>query len=543
MIKNSSRSTKSNSLVAIVAMLFSFHAHNVHSQLNSSIDPIERPMTFFEYCDGMYARTCHIYGVGQITADETAAKFASFLGDDAGEFRQIRLCSYGGSLAEGIKLGRLLRKNGFTTDVSFCFTESRVDDDGSTVEPVSRYELRDAVCESACALAFLGGVFRSAYEGALSFHQFALPEEIDRPLKSQRSLSGVLIDAQIMSADVISYLNDMDVDAILFVESSKAYLGKNADKNFYIPTPSEMEALRIVTNQPEFGAFRVEYEEPNYTIRSVRTFDPHYLSGNFVSMVSAFCVGYKVAFQINEIDDKFQIFIDEEKYLSYQEFDDSESAWQIEIGGRTIVSSIMYSALLDDSTDYEERPRSYQILINPEELEFISPGDFIEFVDLDATSRVAFHFLRDLTASEAIALRGLAATCLAGPAPRMVKLLYQPEGAEQRDIAVTVRCQRASRKIYFQTRNLPLFFDYSLDSSSTSWKVFIDDDYSGHTQLLFDEEDLVFEVDIVKAPIEYSLKQLTLAIYNLNEIQVIFERDLSKEEKDSIHLMLAECYY
>lgn len=103
---------------------------------------------------------------------------------------RIAFNSPGGSLAEGLALGRLIRALKLDTEI-------RAAGQGST-----------AICASACAYAFAGGVNRFYDEASarLGLHQFYSTSSSG--LKAQ--------EAQVMSGILVAYLTSMGVDANAF---------------------------------------------------------------------------------------------------------------------------------------------------------------------------------------------------------------------------------------------------------------------------------------------------------------------------------------
>jgi hypothetical protein len=90
---------------------------------------------------------------GVITED-TPAQFTKFLATyDAKLTTTIEFHSPGGNLAAGLALGRLIRAAGYSTRIGRTISLS---DDVTSV-----YEYKRAICLSACAYAFLGGIDRS----------------------------------------------------------------------------------------------------------------------------------------------------------------------------------------------------------------------------------------------------------------------------------------------------------------------------------------------------------------------------------------------
>jgi hypothetical protein len=128
----------------------------------------------------------------------------------------IYLNSAGGSLLEGMKLGKAIRDLGL---------ETYIGDERAT-----------AYCFSACTLAYLGGVYRSMDNRAIyGVHRFYLANGI--------SHDSDLDTAQIVSADVIEYIKSMGADPMLF--QLMALKGK--DEVTIIPK-AMLETLNVVNN-------------------------------------------------------------------------------------------------------------------------------------------------------------------------------------------------------------------------------------------------------------------------------------------------------
>jgi hypothetical protein len=136
---------------------------------------------------------------------ETPQQFLKFLAEDPimkwyGEKKPLGLTIYlnspGGDLMAGIKLGELIRVQGFNAAVG----KSVPSDVTASFRDIS-----EGRCASACAYAFLGGVSRTAKQGELGVHQFYNDATIKDPL-------GKLFDAidlsvnQLISALVIDYV-------------------------------------------------------------------------------------------------------------------------------------------------------------------------------------------------------------------------------------------------------------------------------------------------------------------------------------------------
>ncbi|WP_103875498.1 hypothetical protein [Bosea lathyri] len=123
-------------------------------------------MEFSEHFNGatrVDAESTWIYADGEIT-DETPAKFEEFLKTATIWKRQrIVLNSGGGNVIGGIRLGEIIRKNGFRTAVS------------KTVKTANFSEPSPGICASACVFALAGGIERDASEGSrVGVHQMGV---------------------------------------------------------------------------------------------------------------------------------------------------------------------------------------------------------------------------------------------------------------------------------------------------------------------------------------------------------------------------------
>lgn len=125
------------------------------------------------------------------------------------------LNSPGGNLAEGIKLGRVIRELGFTTAIGRSVPYG----DGLST---SELDFKDASCISACAYAFLGGKFRqlqfSDEAVCLGFHQFYNPTLAS---SDDNSVSVAQTSTQTVSGIVIEYLNEIEADARIYSFASQ----------------------------------------------------------------------------------------------------------------------------------------------------------------------------------------------------------------------------------------------------------------------------------------------------------------------------------
>src|SRR4051794_7530128 len=146
-----------------------------------------------------------IYGSGDITPG-TTARLRDFVQRNSmiGGVKTLYLSSPGGSLMEGLTLGRYLRTEAFGTGIS-------------SLRPSGKdFDFGPADCLSACTLAFLGGVERHLPMGGSVFgvHRFYFTG-------GERTAQDSDV-AQMISSQVVAYLREMDVDTGFFTEMARA---------------------------------------------------------------------------------------------------------------------------------------------------------------------------------------------------------------------------------------------------------------------------------------------------------------------------------
>lgn len=157
-----------------------------------------------------------VYASGEIEDGDTD-RFVAFLADHKVDDALVILDSPGGSLMESLKLGELIRKKRFDTSVGALA-------DG-----------KPAVCASACAYAFAGGVYRylDSKSGKLGIHQFS----------STAGTTGRIGDIQLLSGAVVEYLEEMGVDGRAFSLAATA-----SPEEIVWVTPENALKLRIANN-------------------------------------------------------------------------------------------------------------------------------------------------------------------------------------------------------------------------------------------------------------------------------------------------------
>ncbi|MGO7153188.1 hypothetical protein [Rhizobium leguminosarum] len=147
----------------------------------------------------------------------------------AGEVAQLKPAfitfrSVGGNVTSAMKIGRMIRALGIST-----------------------LQIRSAECASACALAFVGGVRRSAEAGSIGVHQASFSD--DTALDSKTAVTAV----QAMTGEIIGYLTEMGVSPQLLqlslsVESSDMrYLTSSEMANWGVTTPGAVGGTDVAS--------------------------------------------------------------------------------------------------------------------------------------------------------------------------------------------------------------------------------------------------------------------------------------------------------
>jgi len=123
--------------------------------------------------------------------------------------------SPGGSPYKAMDLGRLIRRYGLAT-----------------------VQIRSTECASACALAFMGGSTRAAMAGSIGVHRSSFSDTSAMPVDDAVS------SVQLLTADIIAYMNEMGVDPSLL----QLALQYGSDDIRYLSS-SEMQRYRVVTGE------------------------------------------------------------------------------------------------------------------------------------------------------------------------------------------------------------------------------------------------------------------------------------------------------
>ena len=209
----------------------------------------QAPMTFRLAGNGGNCDGCEwIVADGVITLD-TPSTFRRFVMTmPGGVSMHVALNSPGGNVLAAMELGRLIRERRYTTSV------------GRTV-PEDRWSTTIAgECNSACAIAFLGGIQRryspdpGTPDGGsrLGFHQFAASTDgrLNQVATLIEAMGVGLRTAQVLTGIMIAYTVDMGVDPRVITRASAV-----PPERLWILTASDAEQMKVTTrllDQPEW---------------------------------------------------------------------------------------------------------------------------------------------------------------------------------------------------------------------------------------------------------------------------------------------------
>jgi hypothetical protein len=172
---------------------------------------LAKPMTF------------ELVGGGKLVANGIITpgifqSFAAEIGKRGDYIRTIVLNSPGGSVADAIAMGRLIREKKFSTEVE-----------------AGKY------CASSCPLVFAGGIERKAGDkAAIGVHQVAaLRTSTGGAIRDEMSV------AQNISASCQRYLREMGIDLQVWTHAMETPHDK-----LFIFKPEELKSLNLVTAAP-----------------------------------------------------------------------------------------------------------------------------------------------------------------------------------------------------------------------------------------------------------------------------------------------------
>lgn len=170
---------------------------------------LAQPMTFELVGGGKLLAT------GSITPG-ISQSFAAEVGRHGDYIKTVVLSSPGGSVADALAMGRLIRERKFATEVE-----------------AGKY------CVSSCPLVFAGGVERRAGERAsIGVHQVtAMPSAANQAPRDEMSV------AQNISARCQRYLGEMGVSLQAWVHAMET-----PHDRLFVFKPDELKSLNLVTN-------------------------------------------------------------------------------------------------------------------------------------------------------------------------------------------------------------------------------------------------------------------------------------------------------
>lgn len=176
---------------------------------------------------------------GEIDA-EAPSRVAAALRRAGRDGADVFISSPGGNLLAGMEIGRMIRQVGANTHIGGLVPEP-----SNSVPSMSRMKHVPGVCYSACALAFLGGVYRFTSSGSeFGVHRFS---SRSGPARSD------LDTAQIVSAAVSTFIRDMEVDPGLF----DLMVQEGKDKIRILST-AELTQLNVVNNGRKKPVWSIE---------------------------------------------------------------------------------------------------------------------------------------------------------------------------------------------------------------------------------------------------------------------------------------------
>jgi len=152
---------------------------------------------------------------GPFLPDESLVPFTSAV--IAAGAKLVTFDSPGGNIDTAIRLGRLIRAAKLNT-----------------------VQIRKMECASACSLAFVGGVLRSADPGSIGVHRSSFTP--DATISRDDAVAGI----QAVTAEIITYLGEMGVDPKLL-----AFSLKYDQTDIRYLSASEMAELHVTTSASE----------------------------------------------------------------------------------------------------------------------------------------------------------------------------------------------------------------------------------------------------------------------------------------------------
>lgn len=218
----------------------------------------DRSMTFEQAaiggggnCDGC----AWIAAQGRIVS-ETPQRFRNFLERNEIDCRDVKLNSPGGSPEAAMLLGRIFREKGCTTSIG-ATSQAEI---GATSqvrsEKYTGFEEMPGSCESACALAFLGGKVRYVEAGDngtsdLGVHQFTVDMRVP-PDVAEQALTIGITTTQLLQGLIIGYVADMGANPLF----AQVAANTPASQIHYF-SQKELTDLKLATFGSQVGSWKI----------------------------------------------------------------------------------------------------------------------------------------------------------------------------------------------------------------------------------------------------------------------------------------------
>ncbi len=209
-------------------------------------------MTFRLAANGGNCNGCEWIVADGVITSNTPSTFRRFVMTMPGGISMdVALNSPGGNVSAAMELGRLIRERAYTTSVARTVPE---DQWSKTIA---------GECNSACALAFLGGVQRvyspdlGTPEGGsrLGFHQFTASADarLNQVATLIEAMGIGLRTAQVLTGFMIAYTVDMGVDPRVITRASTI-----TPERLWVLTASEAEQMKVTTRLSDQPEWRLE---------------------------------------------------------------------------------------------------------------------------------------------------------------------------------------------------------------------------------------------------------------------------------------------
>lgn len=254
-----------------------------------------------------------IYASGDIT-EGTADRFLAFIRQNGVEGAKVHFNSLGGSLLEGMKMGRAIRTMEFSTTVGVY--------NPRYVEGANQ----NAICASACAYAYAGGTSRylNEYTGRLGVHQFYSNDNASVSGETVQQISGL----------IVAYLDQMGIDAKAFTISTLA------DRNGVIwLAPSDALKLRFANNGVELPSAEIKLAGMSPYLRVQQN------HANVTTRVLFNCEGKRIHMTFGMVTDPdTSAMIGENQKRSYLELDGKEFLVEMGKTGAVANQSVVWIA-------------------------------------------------------------------------------------------------------------------------------------------------------------------------------------------------------